>query len=396
MPVFKDTFNRSDGALGPNWECVSGADRTSVVEAYPSIENLKVAIKTESLELASRAVCVSSLKPGLDQYSQCSVYFDVTGYPASVKSGILLRYDRNTFTGYRLSTNRYTSGGQETVFQAETFGPGRVYNSTPTVYNYLSMEVFGPANSTSVRCYGRNSVEDDWTLVFSYDELDQSAYITGTEVGFYSTAFNADIYIDDFECGDYPRAEDQEEPGLLLERDMLYQGNSQVFSLSISSGETSAVLPITNFNIRKRSTGNNYLQVSIPFAPAHANILSDMPDGVMTLSGGVIVSGQPLMREIITTDINLVADQRSPMNQTITLSGYEVNPGWTGESHDAQAVIYRATSNGLRRIRIGIFDHFINPGDTIVDNGSEMVVSYYAANVSVGNAQMEIAEGENG
>lgn len=391
MPVFKDNFNRDDGAIGPGWTWVEGDYDPYTDSIEPEIKSNRIALEhTDGREKETRAIFSNSLKPGFDQYAQYSVESSVTGDPSIAYTGIFLRYDPDTMSGYFLNRMKYTSGSVATTFTVlKQNGHTNFWVSTPNVYNYMLAEVFGPSDSTSIRTYGKNSVEDEWELIWSYD--DRNDGIAGEYTGFYADVFRSNVYIDDFECGDYPRSEDQDESVGSLTRDLLYSGHSCVYSLSVSDGERSALFPMANFQVRKRATGNNYLQVSIPFAIHYADQLAAMTSGAMTLSGGVIVNGEPLMREIITANLNLVSEQRSPFSQTITISGYDLNPATTNESYSVWSAVYRATSDGVRRVRLAIFDFFINPGDTIIDDGSEMTVETYVASVSLENTQMEIS-----
>jgi hypothetical protein len=151
-----------------------------------------------------------------------------------------------------------------------------------------------------------------------------------------------------------------------------------IYILELSApGEATVRLPLASFQGRRRDGEPSYLQVTVPNAPAWADVVTARQAGQLVLYSGIrLASGTEILEEIGRANLELIQDTRGGNSQTIVLSGHATDSNTAPRVRTLAGVTYRSAGTGKRRYRCRL-DPFLRPGDTAVIPG-------YAEQIAVG------------
>lgn len=135
-------------------------------------------------------------------------------------------------------------------------------------------------------------------------------------------------------------------------------------------GETDLVLPISNAQATLRTSGEDYLTITVPAGAQYATGIYDRQNGEIVLDHLATSSdGAVVVSELARVNLQDIREDTGARSESVTLTGYKsVNYSDTS-TKQVDDITYRSVSNGTVRWRSGV-DPALKPGMT-ADNGAE-------------------------
>jgi len=183
------------------------------------------------------------------------------------------------------------------------------------------------------------------------------------------------------------------------------QGRVRAFYLCRITGAENGLpdltFPISSFQSRRRSGAPSYLQVVAPGTGYLEEIaMRDKGDIVLTTAydaGGGVFSQEETAR----VGLDQIDSYQGGRNQSITLSGLRTVVNASYKPVTLDDVVLSSFVSGKHRLRIGAINPYVNPGDTVVFEGTTFTVGTITTTVraSTGgrvSVSMEIGEKADG
>ena len=151
-------------------------------------------------------------------------------------------------------------------------------------------------------------------------------------------------------------------------------------------------LPMSSFQSRLRTDGENYLSVVIPNAGEYIDGIAARPNGDLVISRGVrYTDGAVTVTEILRVNLETIRDDRGTPTWSATLTGHKSASVGTPKTVALMGVTYRAQYSGARHLRADL-DNTLRPGDTATWGDDSFTVGEISFTVSPALAVMEVAE----
>lgn len=152
------------------------------------------------------------------------------------------------------------------------------------------------------------------------------------------------------------------------------------------------ILPLANFQARRRDSKPSYLSVVVPDAVGFAADISSRGNGELVISRGVVQDGIVIqLNEIARSLFDSIRSDEGGRSSSSTLSGHKTVTALEPKTRTLTGSSYRSASNGVRRYRCAP-DNFLEPGDTADINGENIVVESITWVVTPTLESMEIQE----
>lgn len=154
---------------------------------------------------------------------------------------------------------------------------------------------------------------------------------------------------------------------------------------------TDVVLPISQFQARKRDGEATYLSVVVP-SHDNAQEVSDRANGQIIIEMAYFVGDtEQLREEILRVDLENIRTDEGPIRRSITLTGHRTET-YGGQITTLTDANYKYVSEGVRRYRFAVADPWLNPGDTVRVGDDEFRAGYITYIISERFRQMEVTE----
>ncbi len=165
------------------------------------------------------------------------------------------------------------------------------------------------------------------------------------------------------------------------------------FTLTGDADSTTDVeISMANFNGRKRTGEQTYLQVVLKDFDNNSSLVSARPNGTMIIEMNYVYGSDSSKRqEIIRAELEEINLYEGGDNKSITLVGRETKT-FINRSVTMENPTFKSTVGGRRTFRFARVDPYLNPGDTLVVGAVSLTVDYITYTVGSGSKAMQVKE----